>query len=93
MLTLLGYIININHGLDTSTLSERLFLNLMASLSINSRNNFQIIATTLFIYKDLRKHAEEIYKPFGVTKAIFYRDAKILDNHTDEDLKKCRIKY
>jgi DNA invertase Pin-like site-specific DNA recombinase len=44
------------------------------------------------IYKDVAKRPEEIYKPFGLTRATFYRYAKILDNHTDEEIKKMGIK-
>ena len=31
-------------------------------------------------YKEPPKCPEDIYKPFGLTKATFYRYAKILDN-------------
>lgn len=44
------------------------------------------------IYKDVTKRPEEIYKPFGLTRATFYRYAKILDNHTDEEIKKMAVK-
>lgn len=40
------------------------------------------------IYKDPTLCPEEIYKPFGLTRATFYRYAKILDHHTDEEIKK-----
>lgn len=40
------------------------------------------------IYKDVTKRPEEIYKPLGITRATFYRYAKILDNHTDDEIKK-----
>lgn len=36
------------------------------------------------IYKDVTKRPEEIYKPLGITRATFYRYAKILDNHTND---------
>jgi len=39
------------------------------------------------IYKDVAKRPEEIYKPLGITRATFYRYAKILDNNTDEEIK------
>lgn len=39
------------------------------------------------IYRDVTKRPEEIYKPFGLTRATFYRYAKILDHHTDEEIK------
>lgn len=44
------------------------------------------------IYKDPTKAPEEIYKPLGLTRATFYRYAKILDNHTDEEIKKMSVK-
>lgn len=40
------------------------------------------------IYKDVTKRPEDIYKTLGLTRATFYRYAKILDNHTDEEIKK-----
>ncbi len=40
------------------------------------------------VYKDQTKTPEEIYKPLGLTRPTFYRYAKILDNHTDEEIKK-----
>jgi DNA invertase Pin-like site-specific DNA recombinase len=44
------------------------------------------------IYKDPTKTPEEIYKPLGLTRATFYRYAKILDNHTTEEIKNMAIK-
>lgn len=44
------------------------------------------------IYKDLTKPSEEIYKGLGLTRATFYRYAKILDNHTNEEIKQMQIK-
>jgi len=44
------------------------------------------------IYKDVNKRPEEIYKPLGLTRATFYRYAKILDNNTDEEIKKMSVK-
>ncbi len=44
------------------------------------------------IYKDSTMRPEEIYKPLGLTRATFYRYAKILDNHTDEEIKKMATK-
>ncbi|MFP3591967.1 recombinase family protein [Chryseobacterium sp. SIMBA_038] len=44
------------------------------------------------IYKDPTMRPEDIYKPFGLTRATFYRYAKILDNHTDEEIKKMAVK-
>lgn len=44
------------------------------------------------VYKDLTKAPEEIYKPLGLTRATFYRYAKILDNHTNEEIKKMAVK-
>lgn len=43
-------------------------------------------------YKDPAKSPEDIYKPLGLTRATFYRYAKILDNHTNEEIKKMAIK-
>jgi len=37
-----------------------------------------------YVYKDPTKTPEEIYKPLRLTRVIFYRYAKILDNHTNE---------
>ncbi|WP_312286090.1 recombinase family protein [Chryseobacterium gleum] len=44
------------------------------------------------VYKDPTKAPEDIYKPLGLTRATFYRYAKILDNHTTEEIKKMAIK-
>lgn len=44
------------------------------------------------VYKDLTKAPEEIYRPLGLTRATFYRYAKILDNHTNEEIKKMAVK-
>ena len=44
------------------------------------------------VYKDPTKAPEEIYKPLGLTRATFYRYAKILDNHTNDEIKKMVIK-
>lgn len=44
------------------------------------------------IYKDLTKTPEEIYKGLGLTRATFYRYAKILDNYTNEEIKQMQIK-
>ena len=43
------------------------------------------------VYKDISKTPEEIYKPLGLTRATFYRYAKILDNHTNEEIKKMSV--
>lgn len=43
------------------------------------------------VYKDKSKTPEEVYKPLGLTRATFYRYAKILDNHTNEEIKKMLI--
>jgi len=45
-----------------------------------------------FTIKDPIKRPEEIYKPLGITRATFYRYAKILDNHTNEEIKKVAAK-
>ncbi len=39
------------------------------------------------VYKDITKTPEEIYTPLGLTRATFYRYAKILDNYTNEEIK------
>jgi len=44
------------------------------------------------LYKDVSKRPEDIYKPLGLTRATFYRYAKILENHSDEEIKKMGIK-
>ncbi len=44
------------------------------------------------VYKDPTKSPEEIYKPLGLSRATFYRYGKILDNHTNEEIKKMSIK-
>lgn len=44
------------------------------------------------VYKDPTKTPEGIYKPLGLTRATYYRYAKILDNHTNEEIKKMTIK-
>ncbi|REC40198.1 recombinase family protein [Chryseobacterium sp. 5_R23647] len=44
------------------------------------------------IYKDATLRPEDIYKPFGLTRATFYRYAKILDHHTDEEIKTMKAK-
>ncbi|MGI9650849.1 recombinase family protein [Chryseobacterium sp. RLHN22] len=44
------------------------------------------------IYKDPSLSPEDIYKPFGLTRATFYGYAKILDNHTDEEIKNMKAK-
>lgn len=47
----------------------------------------EAISKLLLYYKDVTKRPEDIYKPFGLTKATFCRNAKILHNHTDEEIK------
>lgn len=44
------------------------------------------------IYKDPTMRPEDIYKPFGLTRATFYRYAKISDHHTDDEIKNMGIK-
>jgi len=44
------------------------------------------------IYKDPTMRPEDIYKPLGLTRATFYRYAKILDHHTDEEIKIWELK-
>lgn len=41
--------------------------------------------------EELNQSPEEIYRPLGLTRATFYRYAKILDNHTNEEIKKMAI--
>lgn len=43
------------------------------------------------VYKDPTKAPEEIYKPVGLTRATFYRYAKIRDHHTDKEINKMGI--
>ncbi|MCA6068711.1 hypothetical protein JI747_016200 [Chryseobacterium sp. RG1] len=38
------------------------------------------------------KTPEEIYKPLGLTRGTFYRYAKILDNHMNDEIKKMQSK-
>lgn len=40
------------------------------------------------VYKDFDKTPEEIYKGLQLTRATFYRYAKILDSHTNDEIKK-----
>ncbi|WP_316800204.1 recombinase family protein [Pedobacter frigidisoli] len=44
------------------------------------------------VYKDLDKTPEEIYKGLQLTRPTFYRYAKILDTHTNEEIKKMEKK-
>lgn len=37
-------------------------------------------------------YTKEIYEPLGLTRAAFYRYARILDHHTDAEIKKMSIK-
>lgn len=107
----------ISDGVDTSTMSGRLFVNIMASLAeyerelIRERTNAGLksarargkkggrpkgftkekISKLLIlrsVYKDISKSPREIYEPLELTRATFYRYIKILDNHTDEEIKK-----
>ncbi|MDW9380143.1 recombinase family protein [Chryseobacterium sp. JV558] len=111
----------ISDGVDTSTMSGRLFLNIMASLAeyerelIRERTNAGLqsarargrtggrpkgytdktiskLLVMRLVYKDPTKSPEDIYKPLGLTRATFYRYAKVLDNHTDNEIKKMAIK-
>ena len=43
------------------------------------------------LYKDLSKAPEEIYEPLGISRATFYRYTKILDNHTNEEIKNMTV--
>ena len=43
------------------------------------------------VYQDTSKNPEEIYTALGLTRATFYRYAKILDTHTDEYIRKMTV--
>jgi len=43
------------------------------------------------VYQDVKKSPEEIYTALGLTRATFYRYAKILDTHTDEEIRKMTL--
>lgn len=43
------------------------------------------------LYKHLSKTPEEIYEPLGISRATFYRYTKILDNHTNEEIKNMTV--
>jgi len=43
------------------------------------------------VYQDTSKIPEEIYIALGLTRATFYRYAKILDTHTDEEIRKMTV--
>ena len=43
------------------------------------------------VYQDISKSPEEIYTALNLTRATFYRYAKILDTHTDEEIKKMTV--
>ena len=43
------------------------------------------------VYQDTSKNPEEIYTALGLTRATFYRYAKILDVHTDEEIRKMTV--
>ncbi len=44
------------------------------------------------IYKNMALAPKEIYEPLGLTRATFYRYAKILDHHTDGEIRNMAIK-
>jgi len=44
------------------------------------------------LYKDMDKTPEQIYKALQLTRATFYRYAKILDTHTNDEIKKLQKK-
>ncbi|MFS0489492.1 recombinase family protein [Leadbetterella byssophila] len=44
------------------------------------------------VYKDPNKTPEELYVGLGLTRATFYRYAKILDKHTDQEIRDMAIK-
>lgn len=111
----------ISDGVDTSTMSGRLFLNIMASLAeyerelIRERTNAGLqsarargrtggrpkgftketvskLLVMRSLYKDYSKRPEEIYKALGLTRATYYRYAKILEKNSDEAIKNMTIK-
>lgn len=111
----------ISDGVDTATMSGRLFLNIMASLAeyerelIRERTNAGLqsarargrtggrpkgfaketvskLLVMRSLYKDYSKRPEEIYKALGLTRATYYRYAKILEKNSDEEIKKMTIK-
>lgn len=43
------------------------------------------------VYKDVKNSPEEIYTALDLTRATFYRYAKILDMHTDEEIRKMTL--
>ncbi|MCI0922600.1 recombinase family protein [Sphingobacterium rhinopitheci] len=43
------------------------------------------------VYKDVKKSPEEIYTALNLTRATFYRYAKILDTHTDEEIRRMTV--
>lgn len=43
------------------------------------------------VYKDSKKSPEEIYTALNLTRATFYRYAKILDTHTDEEIREMTV--
>ena len=43
------------------------------------------------VYKDVKKSPEEIFTALGLTRATFYRYAKILDTHMDEEIRKMTV--
>lgn len=44
------------------------------------------------VYKDTTKTPEEIYQGLHLTRATYYRYAKVLDSHTNEEIKQMQIK-
>jgi len=43
------------------------------------------------VYQDTSKNPDEIYTALGLTRATFYRYAKILDTHTDDEIQKMTV--
>jgi DNA invertase Pin-like site-specific DNA recombinase len=43
------------------------------------------------VYQDTNKSPQEIYTALGLTRATFYRYGKILDTHTDEEIRKMTV--
>jgi len=56
-----------------------------------SKENISKLLLMRSVYRNVKKSPEEIYTALGLTRATFYRYAKILDTHTDEEIRKLAI--
>jgi DNA invertase Pin-like site-specific DNA recombinase len=56
-----------------------------------SKENISKLLLMRSVYRNAKKSPEEIYTALGLTRATFYRYAKILDTHTDEEIRKLAI--